>query len=129
MKKLVPIIGVPATKVPVNAVLRAVPLQELGDFEEKQTLIMMEIDVPEWMDVSNRITIALTKSKSSSGYYVALWDNPEHSLPVMIGRIGYHGHILGTDRSFGFGPVITKKGYKIEKVPDGTISFKIFKQV
>ncbi len=125
MKKLVPIMGVPASKVPANAVLRAVPLKGLGDFEDQQTMIMMEINVKEWEDISSRITTAFTKSQSSSGHYVALWDNPEHSLPVMIGRLGYDG----PNGLSSFGPVITKKGYKIEKAPDATISFKIFKSV
>ncbi len=110
---------IPVADVPVGLVLpfsqlRAVPLS--GGRVQLQKL-----EVDQWKDITDECHLMLVKSQQSSGYYAAIRVNEgDFQGTKTIARFGFP---IGDNQWW-----VCKSGYKIEKVPDGTISFRIFKK-
>lgn len=98
---------------PKDTQLRIVP-ESFGSSMQIQALREYE----EWQDITEECSTVLVKSRSSSGYYIAI----QYS-GTTIGRVGFEGvgSILAA--------TIEKKGFQIKPCPDAHISFRIFKSI
>ena len=92
-------------------------LPHSGGFLEIQQLE----DVEEWIDVSMECYTELIKSQSSSGWYITL----KHSYKGQDVRVA----VLGLSPNNRVRMESPNGNYKIEKVPDGRISFKVLMKV
>ena len=68
---------------------------------------------PEYTDITNECRTELRKSGHSEGYYSAIMHNT-----TLVAALGY-GRLT---------PINIKKGYKVEKAKDATISFRVYKK-
>lgn len=97
----------------ITKVLFRVPIKSYQDFDisrDKDSIVIIGINPVKWIDITNSCDTVLKKSQASSGYYCAI----------------VHDKKLVAACGFGQPPIILNGKYKIERVPDGNVSFRVF---
>ena len=86
-----------------------------------------------WQEAAKQILKELTQSKDPKLEYVDITENCRTELRKSGHSSGYYSAIMHDDTlvaALGFGrttPINVKKGYKIEKPEDSTVSFRVYK--
>ena len=81
----------------------------------------VETVVPLERDITDYCGVKLVKSRSSSGWYIQVYYNQGIGNMVKVGIVGLPDGLHKDSNS------LSNRGYRIEKCPDSTLSFKVFK--